>query len=123
MRRHFPPEFLNRLDEILVFRSLAREDMAAILDIQLKPLVLKLAARGIQLHVDESARATLAQIGFDPIYGARPLKKALKRELVDRVARMILEGSVGDGSALHASGQGANIDVKVGKSAENAKQK
>jgi ATP-dependent Clp protease ATP-binding subunit ClpB len=113
VRRHFPPEFLNRLDEILVFQSLAREDMAAILNIQLRPLLAKLAARGITLDVAEDARDQIARLGFDPIYGARPLKKVLKREVVDRLSRLILEGRVGEGVVVKAVCAGDGIGLEV----------
>jgi ATP-dependent Clp protease ATP-binding subunit ClpB len=100
VQRFFRPEFLNRLDEIIHFRSLTREDMEAILSIQLMPLVDRLAARGLHLEVSEEARKLLATRGFDPVYGARPLKRLLKKEVVDRVARAILSGEIGEGDHI-----------------------
>ena len=100
VRAHFPPEFLNRLDEVLQFRSLEREEMAQILEIQLQPLQHRLLAKGVRLEMDAAAKEWLARVGYDPVYGARPLKKLLKREVTDRVARLLLEGKAEEGCTL-----------------------
>ena len=100
VRAHFRPEFLNRIDEIILFRRLQRSDMAAIVDIQLGALAKLLADRHISLVVDQSAIEWLAREGFDPVYGARPLKRVIQRNLQNPLAGHILEGSVKDGDTV-----------------------
>ncbi len=101
VRAAFRPEFLNRLDEILLFRRLSRDDMKGIVAIQLERLRKLLADRKIRLEVDAAASAWLANAGYDPIYGARPLKRVIQRELQNPLAQQILEGRIPDGSAVH----------------------
>ncbi len=103
VRAAFRPEFLNRLDEILLFRRLGREQMADIVAIQLARLRETLAERKIALEVDEAAAAWLASEGFDPAYGARPLKRVIQTGLQNPLATMLLEGRVGDGGTVRAS--------------------
>ncbi|MGI4976402.1 MAG: ATP-dependent chaperone ClpB [Janthinobacterium lividum] len=100
VRDHFRPEFLNRLDEIVLFRRLARSDMAAIVDIQLGRLRSLLADRKIVLSLDDAATDWLAEAGFDPVYGARPLKRVIQRSLQNPLAGQLLEGSIHDGDAV-----------------------
>jgi ATP-dependent Clp protease ATP-binding subunit ClpB len=100
VRERFRPEFLNRVDEIVLFRRLARSDMAAIVDIQLGRLRKLLADKQITLDLDESAREWLAEAGYDPTYGARPLKRVIQRSLQDKLAGLLLEGRVRDGERL-----------------------
>jgi ATP-dependent Clp protease ATP-binding subunit ClpB len=95
--RHFRPEFLNRLDEIIIFHSLTREMIVDIVDIQLQRLERLLAERQITLELTPEAKDFLAERGFDPVFGARPLKRAIQRELQDSLAVSILEGDIGDG--------------------------
>ena len=103
VRRAFRPEFLNRLDEILLFRRLGRESMKSIVDIQLGRLAAMLRPRKIELDLDESALNWLAEHGYDPIYGARPLKRVIQRSLQNPLATMILEGAVKDGDTVAVS--------------------
>lgn len=100
VRGHFRPEFLNRLDEILVFDHLKRSDMMAIVDVQLARLEKLLVDRRITLMLDASAKEWLAEKGFDPAYGARPLKRAIQRYVQDPLADQILAGKVPDGSSI-----------------------
>jgi ATP-dependent Clp protease ATP-binding subunit ClpB len=100
VRQHFRPEFLNRLDEIILFRRLQRADMAAIVDIQLAHLRGLLAARKITLSLDRAAMEWLAAEGYDSVYGARPLKRVIQRSLQNPLAGMILDGSVKDGDTV-----------------------
>ena len=100
VRAHFRPEFLNRLDDIILFHRLKRRDMGQIVDIQLARLGKLLEERKITLDLDESARAWLAEKGYDPIYGARPLKRVIQREVQDRLAEAILAGDVQDGQTV-----------------------
>ncbi len=100
VRATFRPEFLNRLDEIILFNRLGREQMRAIVDIQLRRLERLLADRRIGLEVSEAAREWLAKAGYDPVYGARPLKRTIQRHLQDPLALMILEGKVKEGDTV-----------------------
>jgi len=104
VRAHFRPEFLNRLDDIVLFHRLQREQMGAIVDIQLKRLQKLLDERKITLDLDESARLWLADKGYDPTYGARPLKRVIQREVQDPLADKILSGDIPDGSTVRISG-------------------
>ena len=99
-RGHFRPEFINRLDEMIVFHRLTREDMTGIVTIQLERLRRLLADREIALELDDAATAWLAEAGYDPIYGARPLKRVIQRTLQNPLASMILEGSIDDGQTV-----------------------
>jgi len=103
VRAAFRPEFLNRLDEILLFRRLSRQDMRGIVDIQLRRLQKLLAERKITLEVDAAANAWLATAGYDPVYGARPLKRVIQRELQNPLAMQILEGRIPEGATVHVT--------------------
>ena len=103
VRRHFRPEFINRIDEIVVFHRLKREAMAAIVDIQIKRLQALVADRKITLELDDQARTWLANKGYDPIYGARPLKRVIQKQVQDPLAEEILRGTVKDGDTVRVS--------------------
>ena len=103
VRQHFRPEFLNRLDEQIIFDRLNRADMGAIVDIQLHRLEKRLLARKITLDLDPQARTWLGDEGYDPVFGARPLKRVLQRHLQDPLAEMILSGDVLDGGVVKVS--------------------
>ncbi|WP_448204632.1 ATP-dependent chaperone ClpB [Azospirillum sp. sgz302134] len=103
VRRAFRPEFLNRLDDVLIFRRLGREQMASIVDIQLARVNDRLAERGLSLTADDAARARLAELGWDPAFGARPLKRAVQNLVEDPIAERLLDGEVGERSTLHLS--------------------
>ena len=103
VRDHFRPEFLNRLDEIVLFRRLQRSDMATIVDIQLARLRAMLADRSITLDLDPSAVEWLAQEGYDPVYGARPLKRVIQRSLQNQLAQLLLQGTVKDGETVRVT--------------------
>ncbi len=103
VRAHFRPEFLNRLDETIIFDRLAREDMAGIVEIQMRRLHKRLADRNINLTLDDGALKWLADEGYDPVFGARPLKRVIQRALQDQLAEMILAGDVLDGSEVSVS--------------------
>lgn len=103
VRAHFRPEFLNRLDETIIFDRLARDDMDGIVDIQLARLGKRLAGRKINLELDEAAKTWLADEGYDPVFGARPLKRVIQRALQDRLAEMILSGDILDGATIPVS--------------------
>jgi ATP-dependent Clp protease ATP-binding subunit ClpB len=113
VRERFRPEFLNRLDEVVLFRRLAREDMGRIVEIQLGRLRELLEDRKITLTLDEAARDWLAEAGYDPVYGARPLKRVIQRNLQDRLAGMLLEGTVKPGDSLEVTEGLEGLEVKV----------
>jgi len=100
VRGHFRPEFLNRLDEIVLFHRLGEEHMAPIVDIQVARLGKLLADRKVTLDLTDAARAWLGRVGYDPVYGARPLRRAVQRHLQDPLAELILRGEVKDGSTV-----------------------
>ena len=104
VRGHFRPEFLNRVDEIILFKRLGRAQMGAIVTIQLARVEKLLADRRMTMDVDPSARACLADKGYDPVYGARPLKRVIQKELVDPMARLLLSGALKDGDIVKVSG-------------------
>jgi ATP-dependent Clp protease ATP-binding subunit ClpB len=103
MRRHFRPEFLNRVDEILVFHSLTQEQLAQIVDIQVVWLKQRLVDRRIELEFAEKAKRLLAERGYDPVYGARPLKRVIQRMVETPLAKKIMAGEVPDGSTVRVS--------------------
>ena len=100
VRAHFRPEFLNRLDEILVFDRLLREEMSAIVDIQLKRLAKRLNSRNIQIDLDMRAKAWLANEGYDPVFGARPLKRVIQNAIQNPIAEMLLSGDIDDNDSV-----------------------
>ena len=103
VRAHFRPEFLNRLDDMIVFDRLGRADMGGIVEIQLGLLAKRLAARKITVDLDDAAKDWLASEGYDPVFGARPLKRVIQRSLQDPLAEMILAGEVKDGARVVVS--------------------
>ncbi|WP_424942567.1 ATP-dependent chaperone ClpB [Aliiroseovarius crassostreae] len=116
VRAHFRPEFLNRLDETIIFDRLGRADMDGIVEIQLKRLEKRLARRNISLDLDEGAMKWLADEGYDPVFGARPLKRVIQRALQDQLAEMLLSGDVMDGDTITvtAGSEGLIIGDRVG---------
>jgi ATP-dependent Clp protease ATP-binding subunit ClpB len=111
VRQAFRPEFINRLDDILLFHRLTRENMSHIVDIQLRQLDALLADRKIVLEIDEAARAWLADAGYDPVYGARPLKRVIQRSLQNSLAQMILEGAIADGEVVRIGAGKAGLTI------------
>jgi len=106
LRRHFKPEFLNRVDEIITFHALSKDDLSAIVDIQLEGLRRRLAERGFTLEVDGAAKKFLIEAGYDPAYGARPLKRTIQHHLQDALAMRILEGEFTEGDTIVATAGG-----------------
>jgi ATP-dependent Clp protease ATP-binding subunit ClpB len=106
VRARFRPEFLNRIDEIILFKRLEREQMGAIVDIQLQRLDKLLAERKITISLDERAKGELAKRGYDPAWGARPLKRVIQKDLQDPFARLLLEGRIKDGDSVSVSFDG-----------------
>jgi len=102
LRAHFPPEFLNRVDDVILFHPLGREHLAQIIDIQLRALARRLAERKISVDLTDAAKALLVAEGYDPVYGARPLKRTLQRRLLDPLALEVLQGRFGEGDRVVA---------------------
>ena len=115
LRDHFRPEFLNRVDEVIVFRPLTEQQLTAIVDIQLRRLEKRLAERHIQLMVTDAARKLLAERGWDPVYGARPLKRAIQRSVQDPLAMMLLEGKFSDGDAVEVDAPNGELTFTKAK--------
>jgi ATP-dependent Clp protease ATP-binding subunit ClpB len=109
MRDHFRPEFLNRIDEIVAFSPLTREQLAAIVDLQLKTLQARLAERGIGLELTPAAKELLADAGWDPAYGARPLKRALQRLVENPLAMQLLEGAYTEGDTVRVDARDGEL--------------
>jgi ATP-dependent Clp protease ATP-binding subunit ClpB len=102
VRNHFRPEFLNRIDDVIVFDRLTRDDLRKIVDIQLSDLRRRLEARRVDLVVSDAALDMLADRGYDPVYGARPLKRLLQTGVADPLAKGLLEGTFSDGDTIKA---------------------
>ncbi len=110
---YFRPEFVNRIDEIVRFRELSRDDLGFIVDIQLAHLVTRMADRRITLEVSDDAKLLIADRGYDPDFGARPLKRLIQREIADRAAVLILEGKAGEDSTIHVTTRDGELVVSV----------
>jgi ATP-dependent Clp protease ATP-binding subunit ClpB len=122
LQARFRPEFLNRVDEIILFRRLGMEHMQRIVDIQIRHLERLLADHQMTIHLDDAAKEALAREGFDPAYGARPLRRVIQKKLQDPIARMILMGQIIDVSA-HAGGltiNGAPVGMERARPASTA---
>jgi ATP-dependent Clp protease ATP-binding subunit ClpB len=111
LRHHFRPEFLNRVDDIIVFRPLSRTDLVRIVDLQLVRLDQLLAQRNLKLDVTPPARELLAEHGYDPVYGARPLKRVIQRELQNRIALQLLEGGFKEGDTIRVERDGETLKL------------
>ena len=118
VREHFRPEFINRIDEIVIFNSLGSETIRRIAAIQLKSLQARVAAQDVTLEVTDEAMAELAEVGFDPHYGARPLKRAIQDHIENRLAMVMLEGSAGPGDTIRVGAKDGRFTFDVEKAAQ-----
>ena len=109
MQATFKPEFLNRVDEIIIFHRLSLEHIKGIVDIQLGLLRKRLAERDITLEITDAAKTYLAQQGYDPAYGARPLKRLIQKEIQDKVALALLKGEFRDGDTIRVDERGLEL--------------
>ena len=107
LRQHFRPEFLNRIDEIIIFDRLNDEDLKKIVEIQLRRLTKRLEAQKITLELSDAAKERIAREGYDPVYGARPLKRAIQKEILDPLSLQILAGKFHEGQMIR-------VDAKDG---------
>jgi ATP-dependent Clp protease ATP-binding subunit ClpB len=111
VRAKFRPEFLNRLDDIILFHRLQRSEMTKIVDIQIERLQKLLADRKIKIQLDDAARSWLANRGYDPAYGARPLKRVIQRHVQDPLAEQILAGAIKDGDTVRVSVRDGELTI------------
>jgi ATP-dependent Clp protease ATP-binding subunit ClpB len=111
LKRHFRPEFLNRIDERVIFNRLGPAEIGKIVEIQLERLAERLAERKIRLHLSKAAKELLAERGYDPLFGARPLKRTIQAELENPLARALIAGPIkeGDTVTVEPGGEGLNI--------------
>ncbi len=114
LRRQFKPEFLNRIDEIIIFHALSREDLGRIVDIQLELLTKRLASRKFAVRLTEAAKKFLIQAGYNPAFGARPLKRAIQRYVQDEMAMQILKGTIKEGDQVTVDAAGDHLRVYAG---------
>jgi ATP-dependent Clp protease ATP-binding subunit ClpB len=112
LRAHFRPEFLNRIDEIVVFHRLNRDDLRRVVDIQVRRLERVLAGKQVRITLTDAAKDRLAKEGYDPLYGARPLKRLLQREVLDALARKILANEVSPGDAVEVDVEGDAFAIR-----------
>jgi ATP-dependent Clp protease ATP-binding subunit ClpB len=113
LRTYFRPEFLNRLDDIVIFHPLTEKDIVGIVDLQLAQVQLRLKERRIVLVATDGAKKVLAKEGFDPQFGARPLRRTIQRKLVDPLTLRILSGDVKDGSEIHIEARKGDIALDI----------
>jgi ATP-dependent Clp protease ATP-binding subunit ClpB len=118
--QHFRPEFINRIDDVVVFHPLNSVHLRKIVDIQLRFLHDRLAERDMGLSLDDAARERLADAGFDPVYGARPLKRAIQQQLENPLAQRILSGAFGPGDTIRVTAKAGGLDFVKGESAAAA---
>ena len=112
LREYVRPEFLNRIDETIVFHFLGRGDILKIVDLQVKQINTRLAERGLTLAVTDAARSALAEHGYSPDLGARPLKRLMQKWLLDPLARLVIEGTVSDGDTVAADWKKGEISLR-----------
>jgi ATP-dependent Clp protease ATP-binding subunit ClpB len=120
MRIQFRPEFLNRVDDIVLFKPLTLEEIEKIVDLLTEELRKRLSERDIKLQMEESARKFIAKEGFDPVYGARPLKRFLQRELETKIGRSIIAGDIPDGSTILVKSQGGKLHIEAKPSSKKS---
>jgi len=123
MRAHFRPEFLNRVDEIVLFKPLTLKETERIVDLQLNLLRSRLAERHIELELNESAKEWLARRGYDPVYGARPLKRLIQRELETKLSRALLKGEITDNSRVEVIAKQGELEFTSEPAAKKSSEK
>ena len=118
VRATFKPEFVNRLDEIVEFHQLSREEIGQIVELQVEKLIARVRERGVEVELTEDARELLGNLGYDPTYGARPLKRVIQKRLVDRLALKLLEGEFAPGDVVRVDA--ADGELTLSKAALGA---
>jgi ATP-dependent Clp protease ATP-binding subunit ClpB len=115
LRTHFKPEFLNRIDETIFFHSLGREHMKRIIDIQVRGLMKRLVERKIHVELTDAAKEQLVREGYDPAYGARPLKRTIQRRVLDPLALRVLQGEFGEGDSITIDAVAGSLKFEKGE--------
>src|SRR5207244_12989756 len=118
--QYFKPEFVNRLDDIVGFHSLSREQLAEIVDLQVERVIKRVAERGVQLTLTDNARELLANMGYDPTYGARPLRRVIQKQLTDRIALALLQGALREGDSARVDAVDGELVLEAAGVAEPA---
>ncbi|MBA3295429.1 MAG: AAA family ATPase, partial [Acidobacteria bacterium] len=113
MREHFRPEFLNRIADIIIFHTLSREQMRHVIDIQLRGLMKRLEDRKIRIDLTDRAKDLLIAEGYDPTYGARPLKRTIQRRVLDPMAMRVLQGEVGEGQTVRIDAPAGDLTFEA----------
>ncbi len=113
LKNHFKPEFLNRVDEIIVFDNLTKDDLAQIIELQLNQVQKRLAEKKIKIKVSSRAKSFLAKKGFDPNYGARPLKRLIQQAILDKIAKEIVAGKILEGAQVLVDADENEIMIKA----------
>ena len=116
LRNHFRPEFLNRVDDVILFKPLRLAEITRIVEIFTEQLRSRLAERAIRLNLSEGALALIAKGGYDPVYGARPLKRYIQKQLETPIARELIRGQVGEGGVIQVENQGNELVIHYEKS-------
>jgi ATP-dependent Clp protease ATP-binding subunit ClpB len=122
LRAHFRPEFLNRLDEIIIFKALGKEEIKQIVDIQIERLRSRLGNRQIDIELTDKAKQLLAEEGYDPTYGARPLKRVIQKKIQDVLAVKVLRGEIKDGDKVLIDAKGSELVFTKKKRKEGEKE-
>jgi ATP-dependent Clp protease ATP-binding subunit ClpB len=118
LRTHFRPEFLNRVDEIVLFKPLTLQEIERIVDLQIADVSARLADRRLDLRLSDAARELIAREGYDPVYGARPLRRFIQREVETRIGRALLSGEIGEGDVITVDADGDELIVGWGSAEE-----
>jgi ATP-dependent Clp protease ATP-binding subunit ClpB len=116
----FPPEFLNRVDDVVIFHRLSKEDLAKIVELQVAQLATRVRERGLEIELTASARELLGNLGFDPTYGARPLKRVIQKQLIDKLALKLLEGEFSEGDTVKVDAVNGELSFEKAKPAKPA---
>ena len=117
----FKPEFLNRIDDTVIFHRLSKADIARIVELQVNQLIGRVGERGIEVELSDDARTLLGNLGYDPVYGARPLKRVIQKQLVDKLALALLEGKFVEGDAIRVdAAEGELVFERIGDAAPAA---
>jgi ATP-dependent Clp protease ATP-binding subunit ClpB len=109
LRQTFKPEFLNRVDDTVIFHRLSRDDLSRIVELQVEQLAGRVREKGIEIELTDDARTLLGNLGYDPTYGARPLKRVIQKQLVDRLALKLLEGEFREGDTVLVDAEGGEL--------------
>jgi ATP-dependent Clp protease ATP-binding subunit ClpB len=120
LRQTFPPEFLNRIDDVVIFHRLTKADLGKIVDIQVAQLSARVSERGIEIQLTDKARELIGNLGFDPTYGARPLKRVIQKQLVDKLALRLLEGEFAEGDSVEVDAADGELTFQKVERAEPA---